>query len=125
MFFPELLTPSDINNIMKDIYKNWDQDLFYNYLMDFSIDKDMRIKTFSKGMRKKLEIATALSHKPKLLILDEPFSALDEVLRKKLGEELKNKQRELNFTAIMITHDLEEAKYLSDTVITLKDGHIL
>ena len=64
MFFPEILTPNDINNAMKGIYKNWDTKMFYDYLKEFSLLQNQQIKKFSKGMRKKLEIATALSHHP-------------------------------------------------------------
>ncbi len=70
MFFPEILTPRDIDFCMKDIYKNWDSALFHKYLEDFSILKNKQTKTMSTGMGKKLYIATALSHHHKLLILD-------------------------------------------------------
>ena len=79
-FFPELLSPNDINIIMKGIYKNFDSDLFFKYLKDFNLNSKTIIKEMSKGMRKKLEIITALSHHPKLLILDEPTSGLDPVV---------------------------------------------
>ena len=65
MFFPEILTPKDINTSMKSIYKNWDSELYFKYLKDFSLPTDKQIKTLSKGMRKKLEIVTAISHHPK------------------------------------------------------------
>ena len=63
-FFPELLTPKDINNSMKSIYKNWDSDLYFSYLKEFDLPENKTIKSLSKGMRKKLEIATSLAHKP-------------------------------------------------------------
>lgn len=125
MFFPELLTPSDINNIMKDIYKNWDQDLFYNYLMDFSIDKDMRIKTFSKGMRKKLEIATALSHKPKLLILDEPTSGLDPVVRSEVLDIFMNFIQDEEHSIILSTHLTSDLEHIADDIIFIDKGKIV
>jgi len=61
MFFPEILSPGDINLIMKDIFKKWDEEVFNKYLKDFDLSKNKKIKEMSKGMRKKLEIATALS----------------------------------------------------------------
>ena len=58
----------------------------------------------------------------KLVLLDEPLSALDVYLRKNLAEEIKNMQQKLGFTAIMVTHDLDEAKMMSDSIIAIKNG---
>ncbi len=80
-FFPETLNPKNINSIMKDIYKNWDTKMFYDYLKEFGINDKQNLKTMSKGMRKKVEIATALSHHPKLLILDEATNGLNPIVR--------------------------------------------
>lgn len=84
MFFPEILSPTDINLVMKDMYKNWDEELYFRYLDQFKLQKNKTIKNMSKGMQKKLEIATALAHKPKLLILDEATSGLDPVVRNEI-----------------------------------------
>ncbi|MBR1984614.1 MAG: ABC transporter ATP-binding protein, partial [Clostridia bacterium] len=110
MFFPEILTTADVNTIMKEAYKKWDEDLFYKYLEDFSIPKNQKIKILSKGMRKKLEIATALSHKPKLLILDEPTSGLDPVVRNEILDIFMNFIQDEEHSIILSTHitsDLE------------------
>ena len=69
MFFPEILTAKDISLVMKDVYKNWDDSIYHDYLKSFDIPLDKQIKKLSKGMRKKLEIITALSHNPRLLTL--------------------------------------------------------
>lgn len=111
MFFPEILSPKNINSIMQDIYKNWDRDLFYDYLERFGINDNQQLKTMSKGMRKKVEIATALAHKPKLLIMDEATSGLDPVVRNEvLDIFLDFIQNEENTVVLSshITSDLEE-----------------
>lgn len=76
MFFPVKLNPKDLGSILKSIYKNWDDDHYKKYLEDFKIEEKTMIKKMSKGMKKKLEIATALSHHPKLLILDDLLADL-------------------------------------------------
>ena len=100
MFFPELLNSKNINSIMRDMYKNWDEKLFYKYLKDFGINANQKLKTLSKGMRKKVEIATALSHHPKLLILDEPTSGLDPVIRNEVLDIFQNFIEDENHTII-------------------------
>ena len=68
--FPAYLTANQLADIMRGIYKNWDSALFQKYLNSFHLDAKQKIKTYSKGMTMKLAIAAALSHHPKLLILD-------------------------------------------------------
>jgi len=60
--FPESLNASEMNKIFKNIYKNWDKEIYFGYLREFEIPLDKKIKTFSKGMKMKLYIATALAH---------------------------------------------------------------
>lgn len=83
-FLSEYLTPNDINKMMKHIYKNWDETLYFKYIEDFHLPKDKISKDYSSGMKMKLKIAVALSHHPKLLILDEPTSGLDPVARNEI-----------------------------------------
>lgn len=72
--FYETLTPIKVGKISRAAYKQWDEYLYQNYLKCFQLPVDKEIKTLSKGMKMKLCIAVALSHKPKLLILDETTS---------------------------------------------------
>jgi len=77
--FYETLTPAKVGKIAGAAYKQWDGHLFQDYLKRFQLPADKEIKSLSKGMKMKLCIAVALSHNPKLLILDEATSGLDPV----------------------------------------------
>lgn len=124
-FFPELLTPKEINSIMKEIYSSWDQKLFFQYLKDFSLPVDKQIRKMSKGMRKKLEIATALAHHPKLLILDEPTSGLDPVVRNEVLDLFLDFIQEEDHTILFSTHITSDLEHIADQIIFIDQGKIL
>ena len=124
-FFPELLTPKEINSIMKDIYSSWDQKLFFQYLKDFSLTVDKQIRKMSKGMRKKLEIATTLAHHPKLLILDEPTSGLDPVVRNEVLDLFLDFIQEEDHTILFSTHITSDLEHIADQIIFIDQGKIL
>jgi len=113
-FFPEILTAKDINSSMKSIYKNWDSGLFFNYLKEFNLPKNKTIKSLSKGMRKKLEIATSLAHKPKLLILDEPTSGLDPVVRSEVLDIFLKFIEDDEHSILLSTHITSDLEHIAD-----------
>jgi len=78
----------------------------------------------SGGQCQRVAIARALVNKPKVLLMDEPFSALNEELRFEMKELVKEFHRTNNLTTIFVTHDKEEASFLSDRIITMKNGSI-
>lgn len=125
MFFPDTLNAKDLNVIFKEVYKDWDENLYNSYLEDFRIPIKSKIKELSKGMKKKLEIATALSHKPKLLLLDEPTSGLDPVIRNEILDIfldfIQNEENSI-FLSTHITSDLDR---IADDIIFIDDGDIL
>ena len=125
MFFPEILTPNDINKTMKGIYKNWDAKLFYDYLKEFSLLPNKQIKTFSKGMRKKLEIATALSHHPKLLILDEPTSGLDPVARAEVIQIFQSFIEKDDCSILLSSHITTDLERIADYITFINNGEIV
>ena len=125
MFFPEILTPKDINIVMKDIYKKWDEELFKKYLNDFGLNINKQIKTMSKGMRKKLEIATSLSHHPKILILDEPTSGLDPVVRNEVLDIFLDFIQDEEHTILLSTHITSDLEHIADKIIFINKGKIL
>ncbi len=83
-----------------------------------------RVSTLSGGQQQRVAIARALVNQPKVLLLDEPLSALDLKLRKDMQNELKNIQHQTGITFIFVTHDQEEALSMSDTVVVMENGHI-
>ena len=78
----------------------------------------------SGGQQQRVAIARAVIKRPKLLLLDEPLSALDYKLRRQMQIELKRLQRELGITFVFVTHDQEEALSMSDRVVVLRDGEV-
>ena len=78
----------------------------------------------SGGQQQRIAIARSLLLKPSVLLLDEPFSALDAKIRQQMREELKKIQAELGITVVFVTHDQEEALAMSDTVVVMNEGII-
>ena len=76
-------------------------------------------QTLSGGEKQRVALARTLITQPKLVLLDEPFSALDTDLRHRMAAQLRQWQKELGFTAIMVTHDEEEAKTVADTIVRM------
>lgn len=74
-------------------------------------------QTLSGGERQRVALARTLITEPKLVLLDEPLSALDADLRKRLALQIRDWQKQLGFTAIMVTHDESEAKTVADTIV--------
>ena len=122
MFFPELLNAKDINNSMKDIYKNWDSKLYFSYLKEFDLPENKPLKSMSKGMRKKLEIVTAISHKSKLLILDETTSALDPVVRSEVLEVLQKFIEDEEHSILLSAHITSDLERIADEIIFIDKG---
>lgn len=124
-FLSEYLNPLDINKIMKNIYKNWDEKLYFKYIEDFKLPKEKISKEYSSGMKMKLKIAVALAHHPKLLILDEPTSGLDPVARNEIldiFQEFVQDEEHGIFVSSHITSDLE---HIADYITFINNGEII
>lgn len=124
-FFPEILTAKDIDLTMKDVFKKWESEVFSDYLKKFGIPSNKKIKELSKGMRKKLEIATALSHKPKLLILDEPTSGLDPVVRNEVLDIFLDFIKDETNTILLSTHITSDLEHIADQIVFIDNGSIV
>jgi ABC-type Fe3+/spermidine/putrescine transport system ATPase subunit/ABC-type sulfate transport system permease component len=79
----------------------------------------------SGGQRQRVSLARALAGDPRVVLLDEPFSALDAPVRAELRRELRRLQREVNLSTVLVTHDPEEAAMLADEIVVVSDGQVL
>lgn len=119
------LTPQRISKIMRGIYKQWDNDVFTQYLEKLHLPQKQKVSTFSKGMTMKLAFAVAVSHSPKLLILDEVTSGLDPIARDEMLDMfldfVQDETRSI-FISSHITSDLEK---IADYITFIHDGRVL
>jgi osmoprotectant transport system ATP-binding protein len=79
----------------------------------------------SGGQRQRVSVARALASRPRIVLMDEPFGALDPLTRDALGDDYRALHRELGLTTIMITHDMTEAILLADRVAVMRSGRLL
>lgn len=93
-------------------------------LLGLSEHLDKRIEQLSGGQKQRVALARTLVMKPRILLLDEPLSALDGVIKESIKTRIKTIAREYNLTTVIVTHDPEEALTLSDRVLILNEGRI-
>jgi nitrate/nitrite transport system ATP-binding protein len=113
-----------VKQVAKGKDKIWIKEQVHHYLelVEMSHAADKKPDEISGGMKQRVGIARALALKPKVLLMDEPFGALDALTRAKLQDALMVIQAELNNTVIMITHDVDEAVLLSDKIVMMTNG---
>lgn len=122
---PDTLNCKMINSIMKNIYSNWNSDIFTNYTAMFKLPDDKSFKNFSRGMRMKLQVAIALSHDAKLLILDEATSGLDPISRNELLDILLEYMEDENHSILVSSHITSDLERIADYITFIDDGKIL
>ena len=122
--FYETLTPAKVGKIAGAAYKQWDAHLFQDYLKRFQLPTDKEIKSLSKGMKMKLCIAVALSHKPKLLILDEATSGLDPVMRDEILELLQEFVMDEDHSVLISSHITSDLDKIADYILFLHQGKL-
>lgn len=124
-FLSEYLTAQQVNSIMKSMYKNWDEQLYFKYLQHFKLPKNKLVKDFSSGMKMKLKVATALSHHPKLLILDEPTSGLDPVARNEILDIFQDFIQNEENSILVSSHITSDLEHIADYITFINDGEII
>ncbi|OKO67966.1 ATP-binding cassette domain-containing protein [Bradyrhizobium sp. NAS96.2] len=93
--------------------------------LDHAQHRDRLPHELSGGQRQRVGVARALAAKPRIVLMDEPFGALDPLTRDALGDDYRTLHRELGLTTVMITHDMTEALLLADRVAVMRGGRLL
>lgn len=123
--FHELFTPGDLAKVMKDLYQNWDDALFTHYLEVFHLPQEKQIKAYSRGMKVKLSIACALAHHPKLLLLDEPTSGVDPIVRDEILSIFFDFIQDDEHTILMSSHITGDLEKLADYITFVHQGKLV
>ena len=124
-FLSEYLNPIDMNKIMKNFYKNWDEKLYFTYIEKFKLPKNKMAKEFSSGMKMKLKIAIAISHHPKLLILDEPTSGLDPIARNEILDIFQEFIQEEENSILVSSHITSDLEHIADYITFINERKII
>ena len=123
--FPFTMRGMDIDAVMKNIYKNWNSEVFKQYMQKFNIPLKKTFKEYSRGMKMKLSIAAALSHDAKLLILDEATSGLDPIVRDEILDVFLEFIQDENRSIFISSHIISDLEKITDYITFIHEGKII
>lgn len=123
-FFPSSFKAKEIAKVLKSSYRDFDVNLFYEYLKKFDLPCNERIKNFSLGMLAKLKMISAICHNPEILILDEPTLGLDLIARDEIMDLIRNFMDD-DKTIIISSHLTSDFEKICDRVAFIDKGRII
>ncbi len=123
--FPEIITAKQLNTIMKMTYQNWEEEAYFRYIERFSLPEKKPIKDYSRGMKMKLAIAAAMSHRARLLILDEATSGLDPIVRDEILDIFLEFTRKEEHSILISSHIVSDLEKLCDYIAFLHKGKLI
>lgn len=122
---PDLFTATEIERFISKIYSSWEHRTYEQYLNKFDLPLNKSVKDFSKGMKVKLSFAIALSHNPKLLILDEATSGLDPVMRDEVLDILLDFVQDETHSVLFSSHITSDLEKVADYITFIHNGKVL
>lgn len=123
--FSEELSPQRLNKVLKDVYRSWDENLYFSLLEQMQLPIIKKIKQFSKGMKMKLSIIVALSHHPQLLVLDEATSGLDPVMRDDILDMFLDFVQKEENSILLSSHITSDLEKIADYIVFIHAGKII
>ena len=118
-------TVKQVENIMKDVYKQWNHEVYDYYIQKFALPLNKMIKDFSRGMKMKMAITIALSHQPKLLILDEATSGLDPIMRDEILDVFMEFVQDENHAILLSSHISSDLEKIADYIAFIHEGKLI
>ena len=122
---PDELTAQQVGKMMHGIYANWDDAAFSSLCARLDLPKGKKVKDFSRGTKMKLAIAVALSHKAKLLVLDEATGGLDPVVRDEILDLLNDFTREEEHAILLSSHIVTDLEKICDYIAFIHQGSLI
>jgi ABC-2 type transport system ATP-binding protein len=121
---PVWMTVRQLLNYCRPFYPSWDPALERELLAQLALPTDRKLSDLSRGMLMKAALLSSLAYRPKLLILDEPFSGLDPLVREDLVRGIIEVSAAGNWTILVSSHDIEEVERMTDRVVLLDEGQL-
>ena len=122
---PEWMTPRELFAYCRPFYPTWDDALCIKLQADLALDSGARLRTLSRGTRMKAALLASLAYRPDLVVLDEPFTGLDPLVRDELVRGLLEVSGAREWTVLISSHDIDEVERLADWIGFLDRGRLL
>ena len=122
---PDWMSPSELMAYCRPLYPAWDDRLAERLRKTLALTQNAPLKTLSRGTRMKTALLSSLAYRPELIVLDEPFSGLDPLVRDELTRALLETPGEREWTVFVSSHDIDEVERLADWVGFLRDGRLM
>jgi ABC-2 type transport system ATP-binding protein len=119
---PEWMTVQELIAFCRPMYPTWDDAFCAKLLRDFELPSDRKLRGLSRGMKMKVALLTSLAYRPRLLVLDEPFTGLDPLVRDEVIRGILELTEQENWTVFISSHDIDEVERLADWVGVINGG---
>jgi ABC-2 type transport system ATP-binding protein len=122
---PEWMTPRELFDYCRPFYAAWDEALQAKLEVDLGLTSRAPLRTLSRGTRMKAALLASLAYRPELVVLDEPFTGLDPLVRDELVRGLLEVSGERTWTVVISSHDIDEVERLADWIGFIRDGRLM